>query len=498
MQALQFLKGLSQLPAQKEAVSPSHTKESNVSSFKSVLENASRKDSAQKADYKSTDSSVENAKNDAAGKDAAVASQVKKGKAGEKESEKQQSLVPGQDSQMQAVRDDDAAVLYAASGEEVLFGQPVEQVAGTQLAMDISPAGLEDVTASETVSDIRLNPQDIAALAAIPVSKDTVGTKEMLPVQDSLSASQFSELLADGEIPVEEVLVPEIAEGGEFVPVMQEQAETAGDDAGEAADFGNKYLADVRESAGSGERSPAAEKTDNRQENRFIIQDNRSVDAKKAAAKLDPAKSAATELKAESVRQNGNTLDITFNLNQEQGQLLAAEQDILSSSSQVAAGDSSTFQRMLSNQLLNQAPEFVKAGSIILRDNNNGTINLNLKPESLGNVKITLHVSDKGIEGQIVVASKEAFEAFSQNMDNLRQSFRQNGFDAANLSLSLSDGTSAQGQNWAGQAGGHQRSGEDFAGSRTFGGWTDGEEKLPSQTIAAAYGAGGHQIDVVA
>ena len=492
MQALQFLKGLSQLPAQTEAAGPSRTKESNVSSFKSVLENESRKDSVQKADYKSTDSSVEDAKNDPAG----AAPQAKKVKDSGKESERQENIAFRQDSQPAVVCDDDNAVLYAVSGEEVLFGQPVEQVAGSQFAMDISPAGLEDVTESETVSDIRLNPQEVAVLAAIPASKDAVGTKGMLPVQDTLSAPQFGEILESGEIPVEEVFVPEIAEGSEFVPVMQEQAGTTEDEADASADFGNKYLAEATESTVRGDKASATAKTEARQEkqDRFIIQDNRSADAKKAVS----AKAAPVELKAESVKQHGNTLDITFNLNQEQGQLLAAEQDMLSSSSQVAAGDSSTFQRMLSNQLLNQAPEFVKAGSIILRDNNNGTINLNLKPESLGNVKITLHVSDKGIEGQIVVASKEAFEAFSQNMDNLKQSFRQSGFDAANLSLSLSDGTSAQGQSLAGQAGGQQRSGEDFVGSRTFGGWTDGEEKLPSQTIAAAYGAGGHQIDVVA
>lgn len=495
MQALQFLKGLSQLPAQKEAVSPSRTKESNVSSFKSVLENESRKDSnIQKTDYKSTDGSSEELKNESVLKAGAEASQVRKGKSGENESEKQENITCRQDSQQLAVCDDDTAVLYARSGEEVLFGQPVEQVTGSQLAMDISPAGLEDVTESETISDIRLNPRDVAALAAIPASVAGDGAKSMIPVQDKLSAPQFEELLESGELPADEIFVPELAGEAEFVPVMQEQAGTDGDDASETADFGNKFLAEVKESTERGDTAPASVRTESKQENRFIIQDNRSVEAKKETV----TKAAPAELKAESVRQHGNTLDITFNLNQEQGQLLAAEQNILSTSDQVAAGDASTFQRMLSNQLLNQAPEFVKAGSIILRDNNNGTINLNLKPESLGNVKITLHVSDKGIEGQIVVASKEAFEAFSQNMDNLKQSFRQSGFDAANLSLSLSDGSSAQGQNLAGNAGGHQRSGEDFVGSRTFGGWTDGEEKLPSQTIAAAYGAGGHQIDVVA
>ncbi|MBP5156363.1 MAG: flagellar hook-length control protein FliK, partial [Treponema sp.] len=274
-------------------------------------------------------------------------------------------------------------------------------------------------------------------------------------------------------------------------PLEGEQADAGTD--GSANEKKNPSNAIHTELSSTGSSSVEVAASEQKQAGRFTVVDNRSVDAKREAAKAAPV-----ELKAESVKQSGNTLDITFNLNQDQGMQQLAEQGILSTSDQAAASDGSNFQRMLSNQLQAQAPEFVKAGSIILRDNDNGTINLNLKPESLGNVKITLHVSDKGIEGQIVVASKEAFEAFSQNMDNLKQSFRQSGFDAAKLSLSLSDGSSAEGQLAQGNAGGQQRSGEDFAASRTFGGWTDREEKLPSQTIAAAYGAGGHQIDVVA
>ena len=118
MQALQFLKGLSQLPAQKEAAGPSRTKESNVSSFKSVLEDASRKDSVQKTDCKSTDGSSEELKNESVPKAGAEASQVRKGKSGENESEKQENITCRQDSQQLAVCDDDNAVLYARSGEE--------------------------------------------------------------------------------------------------------------------------------------------------------------------------------------------------------------------------------------------------------------------------------------------------------------------------------------------------------------------------------------------
>ena len=76
---------------------------------------------------------------------------------------------------------------------------------------------------------------------------------------------------------------------------------------------------------------------------------------------------------------------------------------------------------MLQNAVQHSAPEFVKAGSIVLKDGNKGTINLIMRPESLGNVKISLSLSDKTISGQITVASKEAYDAFKESIDSIRQ-----------------------------------------------------------------------------
>ncbi|WP_191013751.1 flagellar hook-length control protein FliK [Treponema zioleckii] len=115
-----------------------------------------------------------------------------------------------------------------------------------------------------------------------------------------------------------------------------------------------------------------------------------------------------------------------------------AEQNITSSSSQAAAANGSTFQQMLSNAVQANAPEFVKAGNIILKDNNQGSINLVLRPESLGNVKISLSLSDKVISGQITVASREAYEAFRESIDSIKQAFAQNGFDTGNFDLNFS------------------------------------------------------------
>ncbi len=495
MQALQFLKGLNQNPVQKDTIDLSNRKENSVSSFKSVLEDASRhKETTQKTNYKSTDGSDKELKNETTTPEGIEASAVKTTNPSKKETEGQDRGLLAQPEQDQ-LSTIDSTDIQLSSAEIVLFGQPVEQVTDAPFETDVGLSKLEDVTATETIFDLRSLPQDfhpeIANTEAIYEANSLVDSKESSAILGQTGLN-FEQLASNDEKPnssvTEDMPVQAFASLGneeekiDLSVAMQQQGSLEGQQKDESGDKGQNFQTQYSQTLGH-----------IASENKFTVVDNRSVDAKR-----DSVKFSSVELKAESVQQHGNTLDITFNLNQEQGQMLAAEQNILSSSDQAAAGDASTFQRMLSNQLLNQAPEFVKAGSIILRDNNNGTINLNLKPEALGNVKITLHVTDKGIEGQIVVASKEAFEAFNQNMDNLKQSFRQSGFDATQLSLSLAD-ASSQGQQFAqGDAHGQQQSGENFNANKAFGGWTDGEEKLPSSTIAAAYGAGGHEIDVVA
>jgi hypothetical protein len=102
-----------------------------------------------------------------------------------------------------------------------------------------------------------------------------------------------------------------------------------------------------------------------------------------------------------------------------------------------------SFASMLSQELKANAADLVKTGSIVLRDNNVGTIRLTLHPESLGNVKISLELSDdKRISGKIVVSSQEAYEAFNENLDGLSKAFVDGGFQGAGFDLS-----------WSGQGG---------------------------------------------
>ena len=123
-----------------------------------------------------------------------------------------------------------------------------------------------------------------------------------------------------------------------------------------------------------------------------------------------------------------------------------AQQNILSLDSQSASANGSDFQAMLSNQIQHNAGDIVKAGQIILKDKNEGSIKLILHPESLGNVKIDLQISDKNITGRIVVASQEAFNAFRDSTDSLKQAFLNSGFDSAGLELAFAGQNAESGQ----------------------------------------------------
>lgn len=159
----------------------------------------------------------------------------------------------------------------------------------------------------------------------------------------------------------------------------------------------------------------------------LTVKDLRSENEKSKVKQVSDKKDFLTQVKAE-----GNKAEYSVQLSNQ------ADRNILSLDGQSAGAVDSTYQAMLTNELQENAGEIVKAGTVVLKDNRNGTINLILHPESLGNVKITLELSDKVLTGHVTVSSREAYNAFQESIAALRDSFIESGFDTANFDISYS------------------------------------------------------------
>ncbi|GHV84078.1 hypothetical protein AGMMS50212_14180 [Spirochaetia bacterium] len=136
---------------------------------------------------------------------------------------------------------------------------------------------------------------------------------------------------------------------------------------------------------------------------------------------------------------NGKETEITVNLRSEPKNFAAGEQNFRDLRPQVSLEN---FLAWELHQNLNG--DIVRQASIMLRNGGEATIRLALKPESLGNIKIRLEMSENKITGNIVVESKEAMKAFGSELDALKQAFRDSGFDGANLELAMSDNGSGK------------------------------------------------------
>ncbi|MDD7126257.1 hypothetical protein, partial [Treponema porcinum] len=80
-----------------------------------------------------------------------------------------------------------------------------------------------------------------------------------------------------------------------------------------------------------------------------------------------------------------------------------------------------------------------------------------------------LHISEKNITGRIIVASAEAYNAFKESADSLRQAFINSGFETAGFDLQFA------GQNASGQQEQHQNSDAHFRMMHTYGDYTAGQ-----------------------
>lgn len=104
-----------------------------------------------------------------------------------------------------------------------------------------------------------------------------------------------------------------------------------------------------------------------------------------------------------------------------------------------ARSSSVTFQEMLAQELrTSMNGDIVRHASMVLKDGGEGLIRLNLKPESLGTVRIKLEMADNKVTGHILVESEEALRAFEKEIHSLEQAFKDGGFHGASLEISVS------------------------------------------------------------
>lgn len=149
--------------------------------------------------------------------------------------------------------------------------------------------------------------------------------------------------------------------------------------------------------------------------------------------------SVKTQVKFTGEKTATVTMDFTEQL---------AKENMLLENNQIAAAEKSDFQAMVSTQIQNSVPEFVKTGSIILKDNDKATINLVLHPDEIGNIKVNLSMDGKTLSGHIIVATKEALEVFKDNAHTLREAFAKQGFDVSDFNVSYDNNSGSNGQNF--------------------------------------------------
>ncbi len=170
---------------------------------------------------------------------------------------------------------------------------------------------------------------------------------------------------------------------------------------------------------------------------KFTVQDERTENPAEKSKFATSTEKGTTEVKI----TGENSATITMNMAD------SANSDVVLLNNQTTASSASNYQAMFNNQLISSTPDFVQAGKIILKNNNQGTINLVLHPDDLGNVKIHLSLDGKTVSAQISVATKEAMEVFKDNSETLREAFIKQGFENATFDVSYENSGNSFDQN---------------------------------------------------
>ncbi len=304
-------------------------------------------------------------------------------------------------------------------------------------------------SAEKDEDTVQIKKADIVVQKEIPSEKKAEADKKTNSEKKKLASKEFARMEqfteAKNEQPAAIVAVNDVKK----IPV-----EVKNEKSSKANEDNSEIIVDLSDKKTESDRLALKNFAEDAQnQNRKNFFDEKDVSDEKKELTLDPEgkitvedlrteKSFATELK----QTDSNTVEMTMNLTSD------AQTDLLSLNNQTAAANGSNFQAMLSNQIQASAPEFVKAGNIVLKDNNQGTINLVLHPDDLGNVKVHLSLDGKSMSAQIIVSSKEALQVFKDNSETLREAFIKEGFDVSDFEVAYNDsGSFNQNMEFGGQ-----------------------------------------------
>jgi flagellar hook-length control protein FliK len=229
-----------------------------------------------------------------------------------------------------------------------------------------------------------------------------------------------------------------------------------------------------------------------------VVDLRRANDAKKgqsaksaASAEEGLAVDATKEAKVSS-KDQGNQLVRELSLDVRASGETGGASSSAKADSSVGAARGQDFQSLLAERMRDAwNGEIVQSAHIVLKDGDVGTIRLRLRPESLGNVKIELNLSDNNISGRITVESDAAKSAFEKNMNELSDAFKQGGFDSAKLEVAVGGGSSNGAQ---ARSGGDSSPGPFFSERLRS---AVGSQSDPA-TAVSAYRQRGSAVDILA
>ena len=191
----------------------------------------------------------------------------------------------------------------------------------------------------------------------------------------------------------------------------------------------SQALANQRNSGAEKENSKFSELRDRKNRINISVRDFRTgTDQAQAAAEAQKGQFAA------AVKPVSAEIELPVNLNLSGGKGDGEASGKTIKEASVSKGFEDALARELRSGLAN---DIVRDATVILRNNNEGTIRLSLRPASLGDVKVRLEMAENKITGYIIVESSEALRAFERELPVLEKAFKDSGFSETNLEMSL-------------------------------------------------------------